>query len=93
MPEETESTRFAEARSIAEEETARLQAGSTVPMLGARMPVRTLVALAVFLVAFMVVWVAFWGLAGGLGLALGWIPAAVVGAFAIAVVNRFESGD
>jgi hypothetical protein len=87
-PERGDSGRFAEVRATAEDEAARLQEGSTVPMLGARVPVRVLVAIAVFVVVFMLVWAAFWGLAGGLGLALGWIPAAVVGAFAIAVFNR-----
>jgi multisubunit Na+/H+ antiporter MnhB subunit len=90
-PEQDESGLLAEVRTTAEDEATRLQAGSSVPLLGARMPVRVLVALAVFVTVFTIVWAAVWGLAGGLGLALGWIPAAAGGLFAIALAGRLMS--
>ena len=75
-------------QAAAEAETDRLQRGRTVSLLGNQVPARVLIALGIFVVVFMIVWAALWALGGGLALALGWIPAAVVGAFAIRVTNQ-----
>ncbi len=75
-------------QAAAKAETERLQEGRAVSLLGNPVPVRVLIALGIFLVVFMIVWTALWALGGGLGLALGWIPAAVVGAFAIRLTNQ-----
>jgi hypothetical protein len=86
--EERSPGRLDELRSTADAEVERLQRGRTISMLGAEVPVRVLIALGVFLVVFMVVWTGMWALGGGLGLALGWIPAAVIGAFAIRLTGQ-----
>jgi hypothetical protein len=87
-PRDEEPGRLDELQTAADAETQRLQQGRTVSLLGNPVPVRVLIALGIFLVVFMIVWTALWALGGGLGLALGWIPAAIVGAFAIRVTNH-----
>ena len=79
---------LAKLRASAESETSRLQRGPTVSILGASLPARVLMALGVFVLVFMLVLMALWGLLGGIGLALGWIPAAVVALLAIQLVGR-----
>jgi hypothetical protein len=57
--------------------------GSTLSVGFAELPVRSLVAMALFVAVFMVVWMILWAVGGGLGLGLGWILAAGVGALAV----------
>ena len=51
--------------------------GSTFSVGFAVLPVRALVAMAIFVVVFMVAWMILWAVGGGLGLGLGWILAGV----------------
>jgi hypothetical protein len=74
-------------------EAERLQRGRALSFFGNPLPVRTLIALAVFLVVFMAVWTALWATMGGAGLGLGWIPAAVLGALAVGVWGRTVWAD
>lgn len=60
-----------------------LQEGGTVSLGFADIPVRTLVAIALFVVVFTVVWMLLWTALGGLGLALGPLAAAVAAGFAV----------
>ena len=76
------------ARAVAEEEAARLQGGSQIAFFGGTLPVRGLVAMGLFLVIFMIAWVGLWAALGGLGLALGWIPAALVAVAAVVLIGR-----
>ena len=71
------------ASESAQASLANLQEGRRVSMLGAELPGRVLVAMAIFLVAFMIVWMFMWAALGGLGLALGWTVAAAAGAAAV----------
>jgi hypothetical protein len=87
-PRDDEPGRIDEFKAVAGTETERLQQGRTVSLLGNPVPVRVLIALGIFLVVFMLVWTALWALGGGLGLGIGWIPAAILGAFAIRLVSR-----
>lgn len=80
--------RFAQLRASAESETSRLNRGPTVSFFGAAVPARVLVALGVFVLVFTLVLMALWGLLGGIGLALGWIPSAVVALLAIKLIGR-----
>lgn len=57
--------------------------GSTFSLGFAVLPVRALVAMAIFVVVFMVAWMILWAVGGGMGLGLGWILAAVAGALAV----------
>lgn len=83
-----EPGRLDELRAEAGTEADRLQRGRAISFFGNPLPVRTLVALAVFVVVFMAVWAALWAAMGGVGLGLGWIPAAVLGALAVGVWGR-----
>ena len=66
----------------AERELRPLQGGRRIRFLGEELPVRAIAAIGVFVFAFMVVWLLLWAVLGGIGLGLGWIPAALAGAWA-----------
>ena len=85
--------RLGELQATAEAETERLRHGRTVSFFGDPLPVRSLIAIAVFVVVFLLVWSALWATGGGLGLGLGWIPAAAVAALAVAVLGRIVWGE
>ena len=71
------------AASAAETEMRKLQGGPAVSVFGASLPVRILLALAIFIAVFMVVLMALWSMIGGLGLGLGWILAMGAGLVAV----------
>lgn len=87
-PDADDGDPLVKLRTSAATETSRLQRGQTVSLFGASLPVRVLAALGIFVLVFMLVWIALWGLLGGIGLALGWIPAAVVALLAIKLIGR-----
>ncbi len=86
--EDRDDGRLAELRAMADAEADSLQRGRTVSLLGASVPLRTLIAIAIFIVVFMLAWTALWALLGTIGLALGWIPAALLGVLAIRLAPR-----
>jgi hypothetical protein len=77
-----------EQMEAVDREVSTFQQGPGPRLFGGVLPVRALIAIALFVVVFVAVWMAFWALAGGLGLALGWIPAALVGALAVVIAGR-----
>ena len=76
------------SRALAEEEASRLQGGPQLSFFGGTLPVRGLAAMGVFLTVFMLAWVGLWAALGGLGLALGWIPAALVAIAGVVLIGR-----
>ncbi|MFL5870825.1 MAG: hypothetical protein ACJ75R_07065 [Solirubrobacterales bacterium] len=85
----TGTDRLGNVMEPVERETRVFQRGPGLALFGGVVPVRTMIALGVFVFAFVVVWMAFWAIAGGLGLALGWIPAALVGVLAVLLLGRW----
>jgi hypothetical protein len=69
---------LSDLRTTAEAEARKLEEGPKLPFLGGRLPVRTMVAMAIFVVLFALVWMALWAILGSIGLVLGWIVAAIV---------------
>ena len=87
-PDDDGPERLGELRATADDTSERLRGGSTVSLLGASVPTRSLLALAIFVLVFMIAWTVLWSLGGTAGLALGWIPAAAAGLVAIRLVAR-----
>ena len=80
----------------AEGEASRVLGCRTISLFGSPLPVRAVVAVALFAVVFVLVWLAAWALLGGIGIALGWIPAAILAwlavRLAVADTGRSVSG-
>jgi hypothetical protein len=82
------------ATASGEREAGTLRRGRTISLFGGDVPVRVLVALAIFVAVFMVVWVGLWAALGSLGMVLGMFAAGVAGAFAVKLYgDRFDDAS
>ena len=82
------------ATAFGRRDAGTLRQGRTVSFFGGELPVRVLVALAIFVAVFMVVWLALWAVAGALGMVLGMFAAGIAGAFAVKLYgDRFDDGQ
>ena len=79
------------ATASARRNAGTLRQGRTISFFGGELPLRVLVALAIFVAVFMVVWIALWAVAGVLGMVLGIFAAGIAGAFAVKLYgDRFS---
>ena len=81
-----------ESAAASRREVGKLRQGRAIRFFGGQVPVRMIIAIAIFVAAFMVIWMALWFAIGMLGLVFGMLPAIAAGLLAVKLYgDRLDS--